>query len=1014
VKKIAFLFVCLAALVFGGRSFAQNITNSATFTGNCRSISLNTATFTSAGSQIFFTTYDGKTNVFPLSYTAGGQLYLSGELRPRAGQVGVYETDYANYATNVLASYGSIVLNLPTLDTDNNGLPDITQLNQAVNTTISGTLQQDWPSSATVPVSGSMTRPAGATTGNYTITFNGTSGAGTWSLTPFTAGSSSVTYVRGNTSLMTLRLNTGGGLTMSNSTPFTFTVINPNQISLPQFTMVGNDSKTYTVLAGTVFNRTGNKYVANATFFDFLQPSPWADYVNWVFEINDTNDTDGNGVPDLSDAPPAAPAITTQPVSQTVNVGANVLFSVAATGTGPLRYQWKFNGANLAAATTPALSVNNVQAANSGNYSVLITNKFASITSSNAALVVNSAPRITTQPQSQTVTVGSNATLSVTATGGSLPLSYQWRMANTNLPAATNSSLTISNAQPVNAGNFVVVITNTLGSITSAVATLTVIVPPSITVQPAGTTVNSGTTASFSVTAAGTAPLRYQWQYNGANLAKATASAYSLAPAQSTNAGSYSVIVTNLGGAITSSIATLTINGPPGITSQPQSQTVLAGSNVVFSVGVGGTAPFHYQWRLNGAAISSGTTSVLNVDNAQAPDVGGYSVVITNNLGSVTSVVATLTVQFPPAITTQPQSHGVPVAHPGLLFVTATGTAPLSYQWTLAGTNLPGATSNSFSIASMQAANAGDYTVIVTNIVGSITSDVATLGVASPPNVPGCVLAPAGMVSWWSADGNALDIQGTNNGTATNITYAAGKIGQAFSFNGFSSFVQTPHSPGLNLTSQISILAWININSTGTNSAARVLDKHTFSSSDGYHLLVATNRLQMKLGSVIINGRTTLPLNTFALAAGTFDGTSLKLYINGVLDTNLNSSLVIPTNAVALRLGADLAGGSAFKGLIDEVMLFNRALSAAEIQSVYNAGTNGCCKGAGFSSIVATPGQIHLQMGGRTGAIFRVDSSQDLINWFELGTVTNVTGTVPFTDTGGANFDFNFYRVTIP
>jgi hypothetical protein len=269
------------------------------------------------------------------------------------------------------------------------------------------------------------------------------------------------------------------------------------------------------------------------------------------------------------------------------------------------------------------------------------------------------------------------------------------------------------------------------------------------------------------------------------------------------------------------------------------------------------------------------------------------------------------------------------------------------------------------------------------------------------------------MISWWTADGNALDLQGTNHGNLTNTTFAAGKVGQAFSFNGTDAFIQIPHSPSLNFTNKISILAWVN--PTGTNVTTRLLDKHTFGGSDGWHLQIVTNRLQMKIGATTINGKTAIPLNAYTFVAGIFDGSALKLYNNGVLDTNLVSAQSIPTNALALRIGADPTGGSYYKGLMDEVMLFNRALTAAEIQSIYNASTNGICKGADITSISVVPGsQVLVNMKGRTGAAFQLESSFDFSTWIPLITLTNKTGTLQYNDTDALYVPLNFYRVTIP
>lgn len=169
-----------------------------------------------------------------------------------------------------------------------------------------------------------------------------------------------------------------------------------------------------------------------------------------------------------------APSITAQPQSQTVSPGSNVTFTVTASGTAPLAYQWLFNNTNIAGATTNSYIVTNAQTTNAGNYSVTVTNIAGSITSSNAVLTVsNTPPSITTQPQSQNVNAGASPNFTVVA-AGTAPLSYQWFLGSTNIPGATTNSYTRSNVQTNDAGNYFVLVTNIAGSVTSLVATLTV------------------------------------------------------------------------------------------------------------------------------------------------------------------------------------------------------------------------------------------------------------------------------------------------------------------------------------------------------------------------------------------------------------------------------------------------------------------------------------------------------------------------------------------------------------
>jgi sugar lactone lactonase YvrE len=179
-----------------------------------------------------------------------------------------------------------------------------------------------------------------------------------------------------------------------------------------------------------------------------------------------------------------------------------------------LSYQWRFKGTNLVGETNTTLTLSNVQTNRAGNYDVRVTNVFGSVLSSNAVLTLSVPPGIQAQPTNQIVLVNSMATLKVTATGS--PLNYQWSLNGTNLEGATNALLTIMNVNTNHAGSYVVVITNLSGSVTSRMATLTLVFSPSITVQPANQVVLSGSNVTLSVTVTGTGPFYYQWYLNGA------------------------------------------------------------------------------------------------------------------------------------------------------------------------------------------------------------------------------------------------------------------------------------------------------------------------------------------------------------------------------------------------------------------------------------------------------------------------------------------------------------------
>jgi pectate lyase len=260
---------------------------------------------------------------------------------------------------------------------------------------------------------------------------------------------------------------------------------------------------------------------------------------------------------------PTAPAITTHPATQTVNVGTNVTLSVTATGTAPLSYQWFKNASPIGGATGSSLSLPNVQVGAAGSYRVSVTNALGSVLSNPADLTVNiQPPQITTQPISQTVNLDAPAGFSVAATG-TPTLAYQWYHNGSLIPGATNPAYNLAHAQAADAGNYQVIVSNAAGPVPSDIAVLTVNtapVAPFIITPPASQTAGVGANVVFTVVAGGTAPLFYQWQKDGSDIPQATTATLTLSAVQLADAGSYRVIISNIVTDLTSAAATLTVS----------------------------------------------------------------------------------------------------------------------------------------------------------------------------------------------------------------------------------------------------------------------------------------------------------------------------------------------------------------------------------------------------------------------------------------------------------------------
>ena len=479
------------------------------------------------------------------------------------------------------------------------------------------------------------------------------------------------------------------------------------------------------------------------------------------------------------------PHIVSAPSDETVLVGKTATFTAKASGAPPPTVQWQVssNGGatfqNIAGATSGTLTVQNATLVESGNrYRAVFTNKAGSATTSAATLTVQSIPTVATQPKDQTALAGETATFTAAATG-TPPPTVQWEVSTNNgasfkpLAGATSATLKIENAAiSVPSYKYRAVFSNAAGTTTSEPATLTVHAGPAVTGNPVSVTVLAGGTATFTASASGTPAPTVQWQYSAtsgltwvndtSDSGNTTGTLAVAATNVAQNGYEYRAVFTNTAGAASSAPATLTVHAAPAITANPSSIMVLAGQAATFTAAASGTPAPAAQWQVstnngstwaNDTADAGATTNTLTLSSAALAQSGNqYRAVFTNSVNAATSESATLTVDAPPEVTTNPASKGVLTGQPATFTASASGTPPPTVQWQVSknfggewenDASDPGNTTGTLTVTPGSVAQNGwEYRAVFTNAVNTAASTPATLTVTEKTVAPVVTLQP--------------------------------------------------------------------------------------------------------------------------------------------------------------------------------------------------------------------------------------------------------------------------------
>ncbi|HKQ36514.1 MAG TPA: LamG-like jellyroll fold domain-containing protein [Verrucomicrobiae bacterium] len=345
----------------------------------------------------------------------------------------------------------------------------------------------------------------------------------------------------------------------------------------------------------------------------------------------------------------------------------------------------------------------------------------------------------------------------------------------------------------------------------------------------------------------------------------------------------------------------------------------------------------------------------------------------------------------PPTITRQPENQTVPVGGSATFTVTVGGTEPFSYQWRRNGEPITGAIERTLTLNDVQSSQAGAYSVVVNNASGTATSDNATLTVTEAPT--SCSPPPADLVAWWPFDGSAQDVAGNNNGTLVgNPAFKTGEVGQALHFDYLDDAMRVPANPALDVgqSSGFTIEGWIKSDDLTVqhpivewNNDAGSIGTHFWTSQMGFDGQISSLFANIIDTTGVGHGIRTpsglLTTDRFYHVALTYDKASgvATIYIDGSRVAQENLGTFTPQTSSHFYVGLRSSGtatGNRFAGDIDELSLYNRALSGAELHAIFAASSLGKCKPAPVAPTITAQPQSQTVSAGDT-VTFTVSAS---------------------------------------
>ncbi len=676
------------------------------------------------------------------------------------------------------------------------------------------------------------------------------------------------------------------------------------------------------------------------------------------------------------------------------------------------------------------------------------------------------APSIIAQPAGQSVAQGSSVTIDIGFIG-TQPLTYQWNINGTNISAATNSSLVLTNFQTSDAGAYAVVISNAVGSITSSNALLT-FKPPMPSPQGLvgwwkgeGNVADSAGNANGYVTnGAGYGPgeVGTGFSLDGVDDRVIISNTSALnfdsnrnftieawIQAQPTP-GNYNGITVIADKAVRPDSSTSTgwqlyleygqlgfqlLPGPlssqnrwtaPGINLQDGlfhhvAATVDRTSHSGGKLFVDGRVVLSFDPTLTAQGLS--TNGVLYIGSHGSPDINAFfkgiidEVSIYNRELTTNEIYALYriadagktTAPSAPAIIAQLASQQVVQGRNVTLDIGVVGTQPFAFQWSYNGTNIDGATNKAFSVSNFNSANEGAYAVTVSNALGSVTSSNAVLTLKLP------ITAPEGLVGWWSAEGNVLDNYGKSIGYTTNgAGYGQGEVGTGFSLDGKEGRVIVPNASLLDFgTNQnFSVEAWIQVSNVTAPYygalvpiAAKTIGTSS-SGSVGWALCMQNGCLGLQMSqaplapgniSKWISGSPNLQDGKFHHIAATVNRTSItggRLYVDGKVVRSFDPTIEkgdLSTSGPLYIGGYDNATNTAsFKGILDELSVYNRAMASNEIAAIYQSADAGKFLKPFAPIIITQPSIQQIAQGGNVKLEFTIAGTEPLTyQWFFNG-----------------------------